>query len=48
MLLDKAWQIVAQIYLSGTEQLPTEPSVSLPTDAQVRERSSRLDKDTCA
>jgi hypothetical protein len=37
-LLDNAWQVVAQMYSSETEQLLKDPSLSITTDAQIREK----------
>lgn len=37
-LLDNAWQVVAQIHSSETEQLLTDPSISMTTDAQVQDK----------
>jgi hypothetical protein len=37
-LLDNAWQVVAQIHSLETEQLLTDPSISMATDAQIQEK----------
>jgi hypothetical protein len=38
MLLDNAWQVVAQIHSSETEQPLIDPSVSIVTDAQIQKK----------
>lgn len=37
-LLDNAWQVVAQINSSETEQLLTDPSVSMATDVEIQQK----------